>query len=204
MRHEFNKKNWWNDWRAKFTKTSILPNVVWWKINKESLLDTLRNIFNLSKQFLIYVSNIEKHQISWWKLKITRRIWSHQTLDCFCWTTRNIWRWINSYSGLSKTKSYFWMNWWTFDGGACAMYAFEKEIPKISQTKLDGWRILRNDKHEQLNISNSHRADIRHAASWRNILENLQRYDNLLKLQTIYFCTKLVARWLLRRILLIS
>ena len=26
----------------------------------------------------------------------------------------------------------------TFDGGACAMYAFEKEIPKISQTKLDG------------------------------------------------------------------
>ena len=26
----------------------------------------------------------------------------------------------------------------TFEGGACAMYAFEKEIPKISQTKLDG------------------------------------------------------------------
>ena len=26
----------------------------------------------------------------------------------------------------------------TFDSGACAMYAFEKEIPKISQTKLDG------------------------------------------------------------------
>ena len=24
----------------------------------------------------------------------------------------------------------------TFDGGACAMYAFEKEIPKISQTNL--------------------------------------------------------------------
>ena len=26
----------------------------------------------------------------------------------------------------------------TFESGACAMYAFEKEIPKISQTKLDG------------------------------------------------------------------
>ena len=26
----------------------------------------------------------------------------------------------------------------SFEGGSCAMYAFEKEIPKISQIKLDG------------------------------------------------------------------
>ena len=26
----------------------------------------------------------------------------------------------------------------SFDNGSCAMYAFEKEIPKVSQTKLEG------------------------------------------------------------------
>ena len=51
------------------------------------------------------------------------------------------------YSGLEKTNQAVsdlaeLMN--TFDSGACAMYAFEKEIPKISQTKLDG---LSEDHH---------------------------------------------------------
>ena len=46
-----------------------------------------------------------------------------------------------SYSGSDKTQKAVFdltelMN--TFDGGACAMYAFEKEIPKSSQSKLDG------------------------------------------------------------------
>ena len=48
---------------------------------------------------------------------------------------------LTSYDGLTKTKQAVsdlskLMN--TFEGGSCAMYAFEKEIPKISQTKLDG------------------------------------------------------------------
>ena len=44
------------------------------------------------------------------------------------------------YTGLTKTsKAVSDLNelMITYDGGACAMYAFEKEIPKISQTKLD-------------------------------------------------------------------
>ena len=45
------------------------------------------------------------------------------------------------YEGLSKTNQAVsnlseLMN--TYEGGSCAMYAFEKEIPKISQTKLEG------------------------------------------------------------------
>ena len=81
-----------------------------------------------------------------------------------------------SYSGLDKTKKAIsdlaeLMN--TFDGGACAMYAFEKEIPKISQTKLDGlsefYQITSNDATEYFKLHTE--ADIRHAASWRNILE---------------------------------
>ena len=61
----------------------------------------------------------------------------------------------------------------TFDGGACAMYAFEKEIPKISQTKLDGlsefYKITSDEATEYFKLHTE--ADIRHTASWRNILE---------------------------------
>lgn len=80
------------------------------------------------------------------------------------------------YSGLDKTQKavsdlFELMN--TFDGGACAMYAFEKEIPKISQTKLDGlseFYQITNDKATQYFKLHTE-ADIRHTASWKNILE---------------------------------
>ena len=81
-----------------------------------------------------------------------------------------------SYSGTTKTcKAVSDLNELmnTFDGGACAMYAFEKEIPKISQTKLDGlaefYGITNNEATEYFKLHTE--ADIRHAASWRNILE---------------------------------
>lgn len=81
-----------------------------------------------------------------------------------------------SYSGTAKTqKAVSDLNQLmdTFDGGACAMYAFEKEIPKISQTKLDGlaefYGMTNNKATEYFKLHTE--ADIRHAASWRNILE---------------------------------
>ena len=80
------------------------------------------------------------------------------------------------YTGLAKTRKAVsdlneLMN--TFEGGACAMYAFEKEIPKISQTKLDGlaeFYGMTSDKATEYFKLHTE-ADIRHAASWRNILE---------------------------------
>jgi len=83
---------------------------------------------------------------------------------------------LASYDGTAKTQKAVsdlnqLMN--TFDGGACAMYAFEKEIPKISQTKLDGlaefYGMTSNEATEYFKLHTE--ADIRHAASWRNILE---------------------------------
>ena len=83
---------------------------------------------------------------------------------------------IISYSGLDKTNkavSDLGKLMDTFDGGACAMYAFEKEIPKISQTKLDGlsefYQITNDNATEYFKLHTE--ADIRHTASWRNILE---------------------------------
>ncbi len=61
----------------------------------------------------------------------------------------------------------------TYESGACAMYAFEKEIPKISQIKLDGlaefYGVSSEEATEYFKLHTE--ADIRHAASWRNILE---------------------------------
>ena len=83
---------------------------------------------------------------------------------------------LASYDGTAKTqKAVSDLNQLmdTFDGGACAMYAFEKEIPKISQTKLDGlaefYGMTSNEATEYFKLHTE--ADIRHAASWRNILE---------------------------------
>jgi pyrroloquinoline-quinone synthase len=86
---------------------------------------------------------------------------------------------LTQYSGLEKTNKavsnlFDLMN--TFEGGACAMYAFEKEIPKISQTKLDGlaqFYGMTNDESTQYFKLHTE-ADIRHAASWRNILQTSQ------------------------------
>ena len=88
-----------------------------------------------------------------------------------------------SYVGTSKTQKAVsdlneLMN--TFEGGACAMYAFEKEIPKISQTKLDGLAEFYGlTSHEATEYFKLHtEADIRHAASWRNILEKSSSDSN--------------------------
>ena len=86
---------------------------------------------------------------------------------------------LQNYEGLPKTKQAVedlskLMN--SYEDGACAMYAFEKEIPKISQTKLDGlaefYGLTSEQATEYFKLHTE--ADIRHAASWRNILENTE------------------------------
>jgi len=83
---------------------------------------------------------------------------------------------LKNYNGLEKTQKAVsdlsdLMD--TYEGGSCAMYAFEKEIPKISQTKLDGmatfYGMSGDDATEYFKLHTE--ADIRHAAAWRNILE---------------------------------
>ena len=90
---------------------------------------------------------------------------------------------LTSYTGLAKTRkavSDLHELMTTFEGGAAAMYAFEKEIPKISQTKLDGLaEFYGMTSHEATEYFKLHtEADIRHAASWRNILEQSTTDEN--------------------------
>ena len=92
------------------------------------------------------------------------------------------------YEGLSKTQqavSNLSELMSTYEGGSCAMYAFEKEIPKISQTKIEGlaefYGISSEDATEYFKLHTE--ADIRHAAAWRHILENASAdKDNLIKI----------------------
>ena len=84
---------------------------------------------------------------------------------------------LDNYAGLPKTmlavsKLSSLMN--SFEGGSCAMYAFEKEIPKISKIKLEGlaefYGISSEYATEYFKLHME--ADIRHAASWSKVLEH--------------------------------
>jgi len=90
---------------------------------------------------------------------------------------------LMQYEGLPKTQqavSNLAELMTTYEGGSCAMYAFEKEIPKISQTKLEGlaefYGMSSQDATEYFKLHTE--ADIRHAAAWRHILENASTDKN--------------------------
>ena len=61
----------------------------------------------------------------------------------------------------------------SLESGAAAMYAFEKEIPKISQIKLEGLAEFYGLTSEDVTkyFKEHMEADIRHTASWRKIVE---------------------------------
>ncbi|HXV66365.1 MAG TPA: iron-containing redox enzyme family protein [Nitrosopumilaceae archaeon] len=83
---------------------------------------------------------------------------------------------LENYHGLPKTRKAIshlssLMN--SFEYGSCAMYAFEKEIPKISQIKLEGLAKFYgiSDKQATEYFKLHTEADIRHTASWKKALE---------------------------------
>ena len=87
---------------------------------------------------------------------------------------------LEAYDGLDKTRKSIsnlsrLMN--SYEEGAAAMYALEQEIPKISLSKIDGLRrfygISEDDAIEYFRLHAE--ADIRHAALWRKILENVPK-----------------------------
>ncbi len=98
---------------------------------------------------------------------------------------------IEKYQGLDKTRQAVTMLsslMGTYEGGACAMYTFEKEIPKISQIKLDGlaefYGISSEEATQYFKVHTE--ADIRHAAAWRKILEkSSQKPDELIQIADI-------------------
>jgi pyrroloquinoline-quinone synthase len=92
---------------------------------------------------------------------------------------------LQDYQGLEKTNKAVYdldslMN--SYDNGACAMYAFEKEIPKVSQTKLEGLKEFYGiDTKDATEYFEEHMtADIRHAASWEKVINDTKLDDSLM------------------------
>jgi pyrroloquinoline-quinone synthase len=88
-----------------------------------------------------------------------------------------------NYEGLKKTNqsiSELSSTMTSFESGSAAMYAFEKEIPKISQIKLDGLAEFYGIASENATeyFKQHTEADIRHAASWQKIIEQSSGFDN--------------------------
>lgn len=83
---------------------------------------------------------------------------------------------LQSYAGMEKTNAAVAKMTEAavdFDTGAALMYAFEKEIPVISKTKLEWlaefYDMTSKDATDYFVIHSE--ADIRHAALWRDILD---------------------------------
>ena len=87
-----------------------------------------------------------------------------------------------SYNGLYKTNhaiSGLHTLMSSFVSGSAAMYALEKEIPKISQTKLEGLAEFYGLTSEDVTkyFKEHMEADIRHTASWKKVIDGFSEHD---------------------------
>jgi len=87
-----------------------------------------------------------------------------------------------NYNGLYKTNhavSGMHHLMGSLESGVVAMYAFEKEIPKISQIKLEGLAEFYGLTSEDVTkyFKEHMEADIRHAASWQKAIDSVSDHD---------------------------
>ncbi len=72
----------------------------------------------------------------------------------------------------------------SFEEGVAAMYAYEKELPKISRSKIDGLKKFYGlSSHDATHYFEIHEvADVKHAELWRSILNKIsnERVESVL------------------------
>ena len=89
---------------------------------------------------------------------------------------------LNNYEGLYKTNhaiSGLHSLMSSFLSGSAAMYALEKEIPKISEIKLQGLAEFYGLTSENVTeyFKEHMEADIRHTASWQKAIDSVSDHD---------------------------
>jgi len=89
---------------------------------------------------------------------------------------------LTNYDGLYKTNhaiSGMQSLMSSFVSGSTAMYALEKEIPKISQIKLEGLAEFYGLTSEDVTryFKEHMEADIRHTASWKKVIDGFSEHD---------------------------
>ena len=89
---------------------------------------------------------------------------------------------LTNYDGLYKTNhaiSGMHSLMSSFVSGSTAMYALEKEIPKISQIKLEGLAEFYGLTSEDVTkyFKEHMEADVRHTASWKKVIDGFSEHD---------------------------
>lgn len=161
------------------------------KLSQESLSGYSKEYFQLVKQVPSFVASVAKYapQSNLDELRANQKEESEHIVPWtrFAKALGVSEKELEEYGGLEKTKkaiSEMSSLMGSLEGGAAAMYALEKEIPKISQTKLEGlnkfYGITDYDATQYFEIHKE--ADIRHAKTWQKILERNSQNENLLKI----------------------
>lgn len=161
------------------------------KLSQESLSGYSKEYFQLVKQVPSFVASVAKYAPKS-NLEELRANQKEESEHIVPWTrfAKALGvpeKELEKYEGLEKTKkaiSEISSLMGSLEGGAAAMYALEKEIPKISQTKLEGlnkfYGITDYDATQYFELHKE--ADIRHAKTWQKILERNSQNENLLKI----------------------
>ena len=92
---------------------------------------------------------------------------------------------LESYDGFDKTVQCvqgLFSTMYSFDTGSAAMYALEKEIPKISKTKLEGLAEYYGLTSFDATVYLEHHteADIRHAKTWKNAIDASSKDEQII------------------------
>jgi pyrroloquinoline-quinone synthase len=88
---------------------------------------------------------------------------------------------LSSYEGTSETNGavseMVKLTQLSFEEAVASMYAYEKELPKISRSKLDGLqRFYGLSSYDATHYFNIHEvADVRHADLWRSLLQKVPK-----------------------------
>ncbi len=131
-------------------------------------IQDLTNDSSLETELAHHFQEESDHIEAWMRFAISMGISGDKLLSYAptCKTTEAV-RTLNSLTKLS------------FEEAAAAMYGYEKELPKISTSKINGLKkyygIENNDATNYFEIHEE--ADIRHARLWMNILKNVSTDD---------------------------
>ena len=92
---------------------------------------------------------------------------------------------LEVYNGLEKTTMAIeglFSIMYSFDTGSAAMYALEKEIPKISKTKLEGLAEYYGLTSFDATVYLEHHteADIRHTKTWKNAIDASSKDEQII------------------------
>ena len=156
------------------------------KLTRESLTGYSKEYYQLVKAVPIFMTQLMDHipstsydELNFHQQEEFSHIGMWERFASGLGVSRND---LLNYDGLDKTNhaiSGMHHLMGKLESGAAAMYAFEKEIPKISQIKLEGLAEFYGLTSEDVTkyFKEHMEADIRHTASWKKLIDGFSSND---------------------------